>query len=168
MIPYKKISLDTDFGSDELLTRLNWQTDHTENLLFPKTNTLTSTSKRPLIGISDNKSQRFILTRLRPFFETYFPQYFIKGHIQKVKNGVVIRLKFTPGLFTTVILLFLMYTLGLILWNLVKTPEDKELLKSFFWILVIALVTVLLSIRELNKITNLILTILKMKIKNNR
>lgn len=164
MIPYKKISLNTDFGSDELLTRLNWQTDHTENLLFPKTNTLTSTSKRPLIGNTDNKSQRFTLTRLRPFFETYFPQYFINGQIQKVENGVVIRLKFTPGLFTTVILLFLIYAIGLITWNIINTPEDKELLlRSLFWILVIALITVLLSIRELNKITNIILTTLKMK-----
>lgn len=164
MIPYKKISLDTDFGSDELLTKLNWQTDHTENLLFPKTNTLTSTSKRPLIGNTDNKSQRFTLTRLRPFLETYFPQYFIKGHIQKVENGVIIKLKFTPGLFTTVILLFLIYAIGLILWNVINTPEDKELLlKSFFWIFVIALITVLLSIRELNKITNTIITILKIK-----
>lgn len=164
MIPYKKILIETDTGSNELLTRLNWQTNHTDYYLFAKTNTFTSTSKKPLIGKTDGKRQSFTLTRLRPFIEMYLPQYFIKGQILDTNNGVVIHLKFMPGLFTGVLLIYLTVAVGFLLWQAGNSIEDKELLfNNFIWIMVIISSTILISIRELGKISGTILDIINRK-----
>jgi hypothetical protein len=164
LIPIRKIEIETNKLKDEIFSALNWHTHPVKNTWIAKTNWFTANSTRPLIGNINNENLSFTLTRLRPFIESFIPQVIVKGQLKNKDNNKTIILKFIPGLFTTAIYLFIIYMIGFFIWEAISSSAGKDfLIDGIIVFITILLITVLVTIWEINKTKDKILSIIELK-----
>jgi hypothetical protein len=164
LISFKTITVNTNRQPDELLSLLTWKIHQVDNLLLAKTNSFTANTTRPLIGTVDNNKRQFNLTRLRPLLQIYMPQLLVKGQITRIEDTTTLILKYRLGLFTTAVFLFLIYGTGHIIWQVINSLNNQEVIWSgLVWLLVFPAIAVLLISWELTKTTDTILDILELE-----
>jgi hypothetical protein len=161
LITIKKIRLDTDKGADNLLSRLKWQTHAVENLIFTKTSALSLDTNKPLIGRIDKENQQFNLTRIRQPFQNFLPQILISGKLISKGVRIELQLKFRLGILTTAFFLFILYVTGQVIWQTVNEMKNSEdLLNGAIWLLIFLVGVALLTMYEINKLTETVTDIL--------
>jgi hypothetical protein len=161
LISIKTTQLVTDKDADDLLSRLNWQTHPVGNALFTKTNAFSLDTNKPLIGRIDKENRQFNLTRIRPPFQNFLPQILISGQIVPKGTKTELRIKFRLGFFTTAFFLFLLYATGQVIWQTtVETNTSEDFLNGVIWLLLFPVGAALLTMYELNKLTEIVTDIL--------
>ena len=164
MINFKTITINTTKKPDEIISLLSWKTYQVNNLLFAKTNSISANNNRPLIGKIYKENNQFKIARLRPFFQTFIPQVFLKGQIKETGGESTIILKFQPSLLTTIFLLFLAYGTFQIILLMLKANENHEIFwNGLLWILVFPVLAILLVFGESNKMTKVFFQVLEFK-----
>ena len=162
MINLKTLTVETEMGTEEVLSKLTWKTHQVNNLLFTQSNTLTANTNRPLIGRVDNIDNKFNLTRLRPFLQIlYIPKLIVKGQIEKSGNKTNLVLEYRPGFLTTVFLVFLVYTVLQLIWQIFSSQNLQEIITwdGIRTLIILPAVVVLLIIWEYKKTTRTIFEI---------
>jgi hypothetical protein len=161
LITIKKTRLDTDKDADDLLSRLKWQIHAVENAIFTETSGFFLDTSKPLIGRIDKENQQFILTRIRPPFQNFLPQILISGKLISKGVRTELHLKFKLGIFTTAFFLFLLYVTGQVIWQTIDEIKNSEdFLNGVIWLLIFPVGAVLLTIYEINKLTEKVTDIL--------
>ena len=148
MIPFGKSIYLSEKDHNELTTRINWQIERREGLLFPRANTFSARSTKPLVGKINDQT---IVTRLRPFYEAIFPQIFVRIQIDKSMKGNRITLHYHIGLWASILFLFFAISSSYIVYNILQSAYDINLiLDGIIWILFYPGIAVLLAARERN------------------
>jgi hypothetical protein len=157
MIPFGKSIYLSEKDHNELATRINWQIEICESILFPRANTFSARSTKPLVGKINDKT---IVTRLRPFYEAIFPQIFVRIKIEKSINGNRIALHYHIGLWASILFLFFTLSSSYIVYEIVQSAYDIDLiLDGIIWILLFPGITILLAARERNRLNRKLIEI---------
>ncbi len=161
MITIKKIRFDTDKDADELLSRLTWQTHAVDNLILAKTSAFSVDSNKPLIGRINKENNQFNLTRIRTLFHNFLPQILISGKLISKGIRTELQFKYRLGIFTTAFFLFILYVTGQVIWQTVNEMKDsEEILNGVIWLLIFPIGAALLTMYEINKLTEKLTDIL--------
>lgn len=146
MIPFGKSIYLSEKTNNELTTRINWQIERCESILFPRANTFSARSNKPLVGRVKDK---IIVTRLRPFYESIFPQIFVKIQIEKSIKGNKITMHYHIGLWASILFLFFALSSSYIVYEILQSAHDTNLiLDGIIWILLYPGIALLLAARE--------------------
>ncbi|NVO11987.1 MAG: hypothetical protein HXX16_18660 [Bacteroidales bacterium] len=161
MINFKTTTTEINQNTDELLSRLTWQIHSTNNLLFPKTNTFTADTTRPLIGKLEVDKNKFDITRLRPILQTFLPQIFASGQLKNHNGKTIVTIKYRLGLFSFAFFLFIFYATASSILKILTTSATAEMYVDVFMFIIIFPVTgIILAFWEINKTKDKIFNIL--------
>jgi hypothetical protein len=156
MLNFKTITINTTKKKDEIISQLSWKTNEVNSLWFAKTNSFFSDTNHPLIGKIDAENRQFKITRLRPFVQSFLPQVFVKGEITDTNKESVLILKFQPGFFTTLFLLFLIWGMTVVIYQILNSDTNVIIWDGLIWILVFPVMTILLLLKEVNNTVRII------------
>ena len=159
MIPFGYSTLTSEKDYEDLISRIEWKVEKRRNLLFPKSNSLKSETGKPLVGKVDEK---IVVTRVRPFYATLFPQIFAGISIDNTLTERRIIIKYQMGVWTSLFFIQIILTTILILYNLVFSTNDmNSILDSILYLLMYPGFATILAALEANKLKEKIIEVLE-------
>jgi len=159
MIPFGNSKLTSEKGYEDLKSRIIWQVEIRESLIFPKANSLESDTSKPLVGKVDDE---FIVTRVRPFYINFFPQIFAKVQIDNALTERRVNIQYRMGLWTSLVFILIILLTILILHTLINSSNDINIvLDNIILLLLLPGFATILAAFETNKLKEKITEILE-------
>ena len=158
MIPFGNSQMTSEKGYEDLKSRIIWQVEKRDSLLFPKANSLESDTSKPLVGKIDDE---FIVTRVRPFYINFFPQIFAKVQIDNALTQRRIYIRYRMGLWTSLAFILIILLTILILHTLINSNDINSVLDNIILLLLFPGFATILAAFETNKLKEKITEILE-------
>ena len=159
MIPFGNSKLTSEKKHEDLKSRLFWQIENRKSLIFPKSNSINSNTKKPLVGKINDE---ITVTRVRPFYAIMFPQIFAKVQIDDTLTERRISIKYRMGLWTSLFFIQIILSTIIILYSLFFSTNDIDsILDNIVYLLMYPGFATLLAALETNKLKEKLIEIME-------
>ena len=166
MITFKTVTLHSKKRSEELISLLNWNTYHVNDLFLCNASKLPQDNKKLFIGQTNSKNLTFKVERFRPFYGYFLPHVIAKGQFSNSDHRTKLRIRFTSNILTAAYFIFALAVTFKFFWQIATTQSNENVLIGLIiWILLFLGVPVLLIIWEANKIIETLTITLNMSYK---
>ena len=152
MISIRTITYETSSTANEIMSRIGWAVEKVDSLLNAQLNSMTVETNKKWTGIVNKELNQFNIMEPGKFFGIKMFQIFLKGKVIESDSGIKVKIKFVPGLYLFLCLIFLYSATALMIGVFISTPTTENIGSFLMWLLVFPVLGSYLLIRKLNKL----------------
>jgi hypothetical protein len=152
MISVRTITYETSSKPNEIISRIGWEVEKVDSLLNAQLNSMTAETNKKWTGVVNKDSNQFNIMEPGKFFGIKMFQIFLRGKVIESDSGIEVKIKFIPGLYLFLCLIFLYSATALMIGGFISLQTTESIGSFLLWLLVFPLLGTYLLIRKLNKL----------------